>query len=235
MIYPQNQIGLRKKIEAVDGAEYTTTLGPQWEHFDMLSTVPGLDDLQVRKAIATAMPRQQIVDRVVKDANDNAEVLNNTQYMVNQTPQYVPNWNIYPAAGRRRRGQRHPRRRRLDPGSDGVRQKGKTKLAFTVGTTSGNQARILVRADHAAAAREDRREAHDQELAEHPRRQHGRLRLRDADLRLGRRPRPVHRQRDLAVVGDPGAVLEATGQGRRVRLLGPELHEDQGPAGRRRS
>ena len=77
-IYPQNQIGLRKKIEAVDGAEYTTTLGPQWEHFDMLSTVPGLDDLQVRKAIATAMPRQQIVDRVVKDANDDAAVLNNT-------------------------------------------------------------------------------------------------------------------------------------------------------------
>ena len=73
MIYPQNQIGLRKKIESVDGAKYTTTLGPQWEHFDMLSTVPGLDDLQVRKAIATAMPRQQIVDRVVKDANDNAD------------------------------------------------------------------------------------------------------------------------------------------------------------------
>ena len=39
VIYPQNQIGLRKKIESVDGAEYTTTLGPQWEHFDMLSTV----------------------------------------------------------------------------------------------------------------------------------------------------------------------------------------------------
>ena len=98
MIYPQNQIGLRKKIEAVDGAKYTSTLGPQWEHFDMLSTVPGLDDLQVRKAIATAMPRQQIVDRVVKDANDNAEVLNNTKYMVNQQ-QYVPNWEIYPAIG----------------------------------------------------------------------------------------------------------------------------------------
>ena len=27
VIYPQNQIGLRKKIESVDGAEYTTTLG----------------------------------------------------------------------------------------------------------------------------------------------------------------------------------------------------------------
>lgn len=142
VIYPQNQIGLRKKIESVDGAEYTTTLGPQWEHFDMLSTVPGLDDLQVRKAIATAMPRQQIVDRVVKDANDNAEVLNNTQYMVNQQ-QYVPNWNIYPAAGDVDAANAILDAAGWTRGSDGVRQKGKTKLAFTVGTTSGNQARVL--------------------------------------------------------------------------------------------
>ena len=84
MIYPQNQIGLRKKIEAVDGAVYASTLGPQWEHFDMLSTVPGLADIAVRKAIATALPRQQIVERVVKDANDDATVLDNTQWMTDQ-------------------------------------------------------------------------------------------------------------------------------------------------------
>ena len=158
----------------------------------MLSTVPGLDDLQVRKAIATAMPRQQIVDRVVKDANDDAEVLNNTQYMVNQQ-QYVPNWDIYPASGDVDAANAILDAAGWTRGSDGVRQKGKVKLAFTVGTTSGNQARDPVRADHAAAAREDRREAHDQERARHPRHQHGRLRLPDADLRLGRRPRPVHR------------------------------------------
>ena len=142
VVYPQNQIGLRKKIEAVDGAEYTTTLGPQWEHFDMLSTVPGLDDLQVRKAIATAMPRQQIVDRVVKDANDNAAVLNNTQYMVNQH-EYQPNWDIYPASGDVDAANALLDAAGWTRGSDGVRQKGTTKLAFTVGTTSGNQARIL--------------------------------------------------------------------------------------------
>jgi peptide/nickel transport system substrate-binding protein len=142
VIYPQNQIGLRKKIEAVDGAEYTTTLGPQWEHFDMLSTVPGLDDLQVRKAIATAMPRQQIVDRVVKDANENAQVLDNTQYMVNQK-EYQPNWGIYPASGDVNAANQLLDDAGWTRGSDGVRQKGGTKLAFTVGTTSGNQARIL--------------------------------------------------------------------------------------------
>jgi peptide/nickel transport system substrate-binding protein len=142
MIYPQNQIGLKQKIKAVDGAEYTTSLGPQWEHFDMLSTVPGLDDLQVRKAIATAMPRQQIVDRVVKDANSDAQVLDNTQYMVNQQ-QYVPNWNIYPASGDVNAANAILDAAGWTRGSDGVRQKGKVKLSFTVGTTSGNQARIL--------------------------------------------------------------------------------------------
>jgi peptide/nickel transport system substrate-binding protein len=142
MIYPQNQIGLRKKIESVDGAAYTTTMGPQWEHFDMLSTVPGLDDLQVRKAIATAMPRQQIVDRVVKDANETAKVLNNTQYVTNQQ-EYEDHWGIYPASGDVEAAKSILDAAGWVPGSDGVRQKGNVKLAFTVGTTSGNQARIL--------------------------------------------------------------------------------------------
>jgi peptide/nickel transport system substrate-binding protein len=142
IVYPQNQIGLRKKIEAVDGSKYTSSLGPQWEHFDMLSTVPGLDDVQVRKAIATAMPRQQIVDRVVKDANDDAKVLDNTQYVTNQQ-QYEPNWSIYPAAGDLDAANALLDAAGWRRGADGVRAKGDVKLSFTVGTTSGNQARIL--------------------------------------------------------------------------------------------
>ena len=142
MIYPQNQIGLKKKILAVDGAEYTSSLGPQWEHFDMLSSVPGLDDLEVRKAIATALPRQQIVDRVVKDANANATVLDNTQFMVNQK-QYEPNWSMYPESGDVEAAKAILDAAGWKPGADGVRAKNGVKLEFTVGTTSGNQARIL--------------------------------------------------------------------------------------------
>jgi peptide/nickel transport system substrate-binding protein len=142
MIYPQNQIGLRKKIEAVDGAEYTSALGPQWEHFDMLSTVPGLDDVEVRKAIATAMPRQQILDRLVKDANDDAEVLDNVFWMTNQTA-YEPNWNVYPAAGDVAAANKILDDAGWAKGSDGVRAKDGVKLAFTIGSTSGNQAREL--------------------------------------------------------------------------------------------
>jgi peptide/nickel transport system substrate-binding protein len=142
MIYPQNQIGLRKRIESADGAKYTSALGPQWEHFDMLTTVPGLDDVTVRKAIATALPRQQIVDRVVKDANDEATVLDNTMWMSNQR-QYVPNWSMYP-----KQGDVDAANAMLDGagwvrGSDGVRAKNGVKLAFTIGTTTGNKAREL--------------------------------------------------------------------------------------------
>jgi peptide/nickel transport system substrate-binding protein len=142
MIYPQNQIGLRSKIQSVDGAKYESTLGPQWEHFDMLSTVPGLDDLTVRKAIATAMPRQQIVDRTVKDANDDAQVLDNTQWMVDQK-QYEPNWNIYPASGDVAAANALLDADGWKLGADGVRAKNGVKLSFLLGTTSGNQAREL--------------------------------------------------------------------------------------------
>jgi peptide/nickel transport system substrate-binding protein len=142
MIYPQNQIGLRKKIEAVDGARYASTLGPQWEHFDMLSTVPGLDDIAVRKAIATALPRQQIVERVVKDANDDATVLDNTQWMTDQKA-YQPNWSMYPAKGDVAAANAMLDAAGWKPGSDGVRAKDGVRLAFSLGTTSGNQAREL--------------------------------------------------------------------------------------------
>lgn len=142
IIYPQNQIGLRKRIEAADDARYTSSLGPQWEHFDMLTTVPGLDDIEVRKAIATAMPRQQIVDRVVKDANDEAVVLDNVMWMANQ-PQYQPNWSRYPGSGDVAAANAILDDAGWVAGGDGVRARDGVKLSFTMGTTPGNQAREL--------------------------------------------------------------------------------------------
>ena len=95
----------------------------------------------MRKAIATAMPRQQIVDRVVKDANDDADVLDNTMWMTNQK-QYVPNWSMYPATGDVDAANDDARRGRLDAAAPtACAQKDGVKLAFTVGTTTGNQAR----------------------------------------------------------------------------------------------
>ena len=108
----------------------------------MLTTVKGLDDLEVRKAIATAMPRQQIVERVVKDANDDAAVLDNVMWMKNQA-QYVPNWSIYAASGDVAAANAILDAAGWEPGGDGVRAKDGVKLSFTMGTTPGNQAREL--------------------------------------------------------------------------------------------
>src|SRR5204863_7143781 len=109
---------------------------------DMRADVPGLDDLQVRKAIATALPRQALVDRLVKDANDDAKVLNNTQWMVNQR-WYEPNWAVYPAKGDVEAAKAMLDAAGWKPGADGVREKGGVRLEFTVGVTSGNRAREL--------------------------------------------------------------------------------------------
>ena len=56
--------------------------------------------------------------------------------MVNQQ-QYQPNWDMYPASGDVEAAKRILDAAGWVPGSDGVRQKGNVKLAFTVGTTSG--------------------------------------------------------------------------------------------------
>ena len=141
MIYPQNQIGLRKKIEAVDGAEYTSTLGPQWEHFDMLSTVPGLDDLAGAQGDrhrhappADRRPRREGRQRRRRGAG---------QHAVDDQPEGStrPNWSMYPATGDVEAANAILDAAGWMPGSDGVRAKDGVKLAFTVGTTSGNQAR----------------------------------------------------------------------------------------------
>ena len=178
------------------------------------------------------MPRQQIVDRVVKDANDDAEVLNNTQYMVNQQ-QYEPNWNIYPAAGDVDAANAHPRRRRLDARLRRRAPEGQdVKLAFTVGTTSGNQARILS----------------EQIMQQQLEKIGVKLTIKNSPNILDVNmtgfdfetlifawvggPDPYTGNVIWQSIGDPGAVLEATGQGLRVRLLGPELHQGEGPAGR---
>jgi peptide/nickel transport system substrate-binding protein len=88
------------------------------------------------------MPRQQIVDRVVKDANDDAVVLDNVMWMSNQ-PTYVPNWNVYPASGDVAAANAILDAAGWVAGSDGIRAKDGVKLSFTLGTTPGNQAREL--------------------------------------------------------------------------------------------
>jgi len=141
LIAPQESIDLRERIEAIDGAVFETGLGSSFEHLDLLTTTPGLDDPVVRQAIVTALPRQQIVDTVARPTNDDVTVLDNSIYVTNQA-EYVPNWSIYPASG-----DLGAAASMLDAAgwvSDGgVRARDGVELSFTLGTTSGNEGREL--------------------------------------------------------------------------------------------
>ncbi len=142
VIYPQNQIGLRRRIEAVEGAVYQSDLGPSWEHFDMLTDVPGLDDVEVRRAIATALPRRQLVERLAKPDDESAQVLHNVFFMAND-PRYQKHWDIYPEGGDPDKAAAMLERAGYRKGPDGIYGKGPVRLEFTVGVNAGNQAREL--------------------------------------------------------------------------------------------
>ena len=143
VIVPPAQVGLKQKIAAIDGVVFDSALGPAWEHFDMLTEgVPGLDDLEVRRAIATALPRKQLVDRLVKPSDDRAVVLQNVIYMTNQK-EYQPHWAIYPEAGDPVLASQILERAGYAKGSDGVYARGNVKLRFDFGVVSTNENRVL--------------------------------------------------------------------------------------------
>lgn len=143
VIVPPAQVGLKQKIAAIDGVVFDSALGPTWEHFDMLTQgVPGLDDVEVRRAIATALPRKQLVDRLVKPSDDRATVLNNVVYMTNQK-EYQPHWAVYPEAGDPVVASRILERAGYAKGSDGIYAKGDVKLRFDIGVASTNENRVL--------------------------------------------------------------------------------------------
>ena len=79
------------------------------------------------------------------------------------------------------------------------------KLAFTVGTTSGNQARELSEQIIQEQLKKIGVKLTIKNSPDILDTKHGRLRLPDDHLRLGRLARPVQQQRDLAVGGDPGS------------------------------
>ena len=143
VIVPPAQVDLKKKIAPIPDVVFDSALGPAWEHFDMLAKgVPGLDDIEVRKAIATALPRQRLVDQLVKPSDDRATVLHNAIYMTNQK-EYQPHWAIYPEAGDPVRASQMLERAGYVKGSDGVYARGGVKLSFDFGVVSTNENRVL--------------------------------------------------------------------------------------------
>ncbi|MGH9277660.1 MAG: ABC transporter substrate-binding protein [Acidimicrobiales bacterium] len=140
VIYPTT-ITAAQKVAIEGSATFESALGSSWEHLDFKTDVTGLNDVVVRKAIATALPRQQIVDQLVKPINSSAAVLNSVFYMTNQQG-YEPNWRVYPE-----RGDLVLAGRMLDDAgyrlqADGVRAKGDVRLSFDLAVNGTNDARV---------------------------------------------------------------------------------------------
>ncbi len=140
LIYPQPQLDLVQTVRALPNVESQTNFGLTFEHFDFNTTVKGLHDPVVRKAIATGLDRAQLLNATVKQFSDKAQLLGNRIYVNNQ-PEYKD--DAPPGIGK---GDIAAARKLLESdgytkGPDGVYVKGGQKLSFTFATTSGNRLR----------------------------------------------------------------------------------------------
>ena len=76
-IEPQPNPELLAQLDGMEGVEVFTGDEFTFEHYDFNFSNPALQNPDVRRAFALCVPRQQIVDNLIKPLNPNAEVLNN--------------------------------------------------------------------------------------------------------------------------------------------------------------
>jgi peptide/nickel transport system substrate-binding protein len=138
MAYPQPQVDLVKNVgDLAPAVTSKISFGLSFEHMDFNTRVPGLDDVNVRKAIATALDRPKVVQSTVAAFDNRAKVLNNRFFVTNQ-PQYKDN-----SGGKYDTGDVAKAKTMLETagyklGTDGIYAKGSTKLSFDMMTTTQN-------------------------------------------------------------------------------------------------
>jgi peptide/nickel transport system substrate-binding protein len=141
MIYPQPQLDLVKNIKALEPAVTSkTSFGLSFEHLDFNTRNAALKDINVRKAIATAIDRPSLVAATVGQFDNRAQVDNNRIYVNNQ-PVYKDN-----SGGLYDKGDVAKAKTMLESagyalGPDGIYAKGGVKLSFDTITTTQNPLR----------------------------------------------------------------------------------------------
>jgi peptide/nickel transport system substrate-binding protein len=139
LIYPQPQLDQVQQVKALPDVTSEINFGLSFEHFDFNFKTPGLDDIAVRKAIATGINVQALVDRTVKQFSDKAQPLGNRIWLTGQ-PQYQDHFGQYG------KGDTAGATKMLEDagyakGADGIYAKGGKKLSFRFSTTAGNKLR----------------------------------------------------------------------------------------------
>jgi peptide/nickel transport system substrate-binding protein len=72
--------------------EVFTLSGQTYEHIDFRWNLPLFQDKAVREAVAACTPRQELVDKLIKDVDPNAKPLGSLSFMPNE-PGYADNWS----------------------------------------------------------------------------------------------------------------------------------------------
>jgi peptide/nickel transport system substrate-binding protein len=140
MFYPQPQVALVEEVSAIDGVEWEAGLGPIWEQVSFNFDDPLLSQRFIRQAIVQGIDRDAIVDVVVRPLAPDAEMLNNSVWMLG-TEFYEDHMSQFP----------------YDPaaaeallvdngcakGADGIYECGGERLSFNWATTAGNEGREL--------------------------------------------------------------------------------------------
>jgi peptide/nickel transport system substrate-binding protein len=139
MIYGQPQLDQVKIVEGIPDVTSQINFGLQYEHLDFNTKNPLLADVAVRKAFATGVNIQQIVDRTVKQFSDKATILGNRFWMNNQ-PEYQDHRGAY-GNGDIAAAEKLLTDAGYAKGGDGVFAKGGKRLSFNISTTAGNQLR----------------------------------------------------------------------------------------------
>jgi peptide/nickel transport system substrate-binding protein len=139
MMYGQPQLDQVKIVKAIPDVTSTISFGLQYEHLDFNTKNPQLADVAVRKAFATGLNIQQIVDRTVKQFSDKATVLGNRFYM-NGQPEYQDHRGSY-GNGDTAAAEKLLTDAGYTKGADGIFAKGGKRLSFDISTTQGNKLR----------------------------------------------------------------------------------------------
>ncbi len=141
VIYPQPQTDLVTQVRAMQPKVTSQiTFGLSFEHLDMNTRNPDLANVSVRKAIALALDRKDLVQRTVGQFDNRASVLNNHFFVTNQ-PVYKDNaggkYDAQDTAGADQLLQQAG----YTKGGDGIYAKAGHRLSLEIMTTVNNKLR----------------------------------------------------------------------------------------------
>jgi len=86
VIAPQPDPDLLNQLEGISGVTTTVNGGFTFEHFDVNFQVPLFQDKAVRQALAYCVPRQDMVDKLIKPLDPEAKLLQNRMFEPFQKP-----------------------------------------------------------------------------------------------------------------------------------------------------